>query len=304
MDRALSGLTIVEFPGGVATRYCGHLFAAHGATVLQIGVRRATAIGYGGAGSEAYARWLDAGKPHIAELPPLWASGKQIDLVIAGQDHASVAAPMRRCKRPDSKALRLGLTWFAKQGPYRDWAGTDAVIQAISAVAYATGAKDGTPMLPRGHAPQTIAGATAFIASLGALFGKPSGWRGRTIDVNILEANLCLSESGAASVAADRRPYRAAWRQPFHADLSRRHLPGQRRLDRRDGADATAMALAVRDDRPPGARERSGASRLAAADHRCRRAGQDAGAAFKTERRAIGSMKVNACASRWRRHRI
>ena len=56
-------------------------------------------------------------------------------------------------------------------------------------------------MLPRGHAPQTIAGATAFIAALGALFGRQSGWRGRTIDVNILEANLCLSESGAAGVA-------------------------------------------------------------------------------------------------------
>ena len=37
--------------------------------------------------------------------------------------------------------------------------------------------------------------------ALGALFGKQRGWRGRTIDVNILEANLCLSESGAASVA-------------------------------------------------------------------------------------------------------
>ena len=33
MDSALSGLTIIEIPGGVATRYCGHLFAAHGATV-------------------------------------------------------------------------------------------------------------------------------------------------------------------------------------------------------------------------------------------------------------------------------
>ena len=199
MDRALSGLTIVEVPGGVATRYCGHLFAAHGATVLQIGEPAATAIGYGGAGSEAYARWLDAGKTRIAGWSD--ALGKQVDLVIAGQDHASVAGADAALQEAGSKAIRLGLTWFAKQGPYRDWAGTDAVIQAMSAVAYATGAKDGAPMLPRGHAPQMIAGATAFVASLGALLGRPNGWRGRTIDVNILEANLCLSESGAASVA-------------------------------------------------------------------------------------------------------
>ena len=46
-----------------------------------------------------------------------------------------------------------------------------------------------------------FAGATAFIAALGSILGRQSGWRGHTIDVNILEANLCLSESGAASVA-------------------------------------------------------------------------------------------------------
>jgi crotonobetainyl-CoA:carnitine CoA-transferase CaiB-like acyl-CoA transferase len=199
MDKALSGLTIVEIPGGVATRYCGHLFAAHGATVLQAGEPVSAAIGYGGAGSAAYAHWLDAGKTRIAGLAD--ALGKQVDLVIAGQDHASVAAADAALQKANSNAIRLGLTWFAKQGPYRDWTGTDAVIQAMSAVAYATGAKDGTPMLPRGHAPQTIAGATAFIAALGTLLGKQSGWRGRTIDVNVLEANLCLSESGAASVA-------------------------------------------------------------------------------------------------------
>ena len=71
----------------------------------------------------------------------------------------------------------------------------------MSAVAYATGAKDGPPMLPRGHAPQVIGGATAFIAAVGAILGRQNGWRGRKIDVNILEANICLSESGAAGAA-------------------------------------------------------------------------------------------------------
>src|SRR5436190_8947095 len=155
MDKALSGLTIVEIPGGVATRYCGHLFAAHGATVLQAGDPSAAGIGYGGAGSDAYARWLDAGKTRVASFAE--AAGKQVDLVIAGQDHASVTAADAALQKAGSGAIRLGLTWFAKQGPYRDWTGTDAVIQAMSAVAYATGPKDGAPMLPRGHAPQTIA---------------------------------------------------------------------------------------------------------------------------------------------------
>src|SRR5690242_8550825 len=110
MDKALSGLTIVEVPGGVATRYCGHLFAAHGATVLQVGVPAAAAIGYGGAGSAAYARWLDAGKTRVASLADAFV--KPVDLLIAGQDHASVAAVDTALQKTASGAIRLGLTWF------------------------------------------------------------------------------------------------------------------------------------------------------------------------------------------------
>jgi crotonobetainyl-CoA:carnitine CoA-transferase CaiB-like acyl-CoA transferase len=204
MDSALSGLTIIEVPGGVATRYCGHLFAAHGAAVIQVGPRFEASIGYGGAGSEAYLRWLDNGKLQVeGELDAtLRKAGRGADLIIAGQDAAAVAAVDALLDVTDlDDAVRLGVTWFARQGPYRDWIGTDAVIQAMSGVAYATGAKDGAPMLPRGHAPQVIGGATAFIAALGAILGRQNGWRGRKVDVNILEANLCLSESGAAGVA-------------------------------------------------------------------------------------------------------
>jgi crotonobetainyl-CoA:carnitine CoA-transferase CaiB-like acyl-CoA transferase len=204
MDSALSGLTIIEVGGGVATRYCGHLFAAHGATVVRVGRRDETGIGYGGAGSEAYARWLDVGKLSLSGelIPALEKTGKGADLVIVGQEAGAVDvvdAVLEEIGLGD--VVRLGVTWFARQGPYRHWVGSDAVIQAMSAVAYATGAKDGAPMLPRGHAPQVIGGATAFIGALGALLGRQNGWRGRRIDVNILEANLCLSESGAAGAA-------------------------------------------------------------------------------------------------------
>jgi crotonobetainyl-CoA:carnitine CoA-transferase CaiB-like acyl-CoA transferase len=200
MDSALSGLTVMECPGGVATRYCGRLFAAHGATVLQVGGEMEADAGYGGAGSDAYGRWLDGGKRRIDKLADV--SRGKIDLVIAGQDVAAVAATDAALRSAGlSDVIRLGLTWFASAGPYRDWTGTDAVIQAISGVAYATGAADGLPLLPRGHAPQVIGGATAFVAALGAILGRQNGWRGRTIDVNILEANLCLSESGVAGAA-------------------------------------------------------------------------------------------------------
>lgn len=204
MQRALSGLTIIETRGGVATRYCGHLFAAHGATVLQLGQRADLCAGYGDAASAAYTNWLDGGKQQVDGdfLQALRRTGKNVDLVMAGQDAAAVdAGDAVLDKGGLSDVLRLGLTWFPRSGPYSRWTGTDAIIQAMSGVAYATGSKDGPPMLPRGHAPQVIAGATAFIAALGAIIGRQGAWVGRKIDVNIFEANLCLSENVAAGAA-------------------------------------------------------------------------------------------------------
>ncbi|HEX2890819.1 CaiB/BaiF CoA-transferase family protein [Vineibacter terrae] len=201
MSGPLAGLTVLECPDGVATRYCGRLFTAHGATVLQAGPPDATGVGYGGSASAAYAAWLDHGKRPVArDLGQ--ALGQAVDLVIAGQGPADVAAVDAALGAAGaSNAIRLGLTWFAPDGPYAGWGGTDAVIQAMSGVAYATGPKDGAPMLPRGHAPQVVGGATAFIVAMAALIGRDAGWRGRRIDVNILDANLCFSEGGAAGLA-------------------------------------------------------------------------------------------------------
>jgi crotonobetainyl-CoA:carnitine CoA-transferase CaiB-like acyl-CoA transferase len=200
MSAPLAGLVILEQPGGVATRYCGKLFAAHGATVLQSGAADATGVGYGGAASEAYAAWLDHGKQRVGTYRSAF---DKVDLVIAGQSAVQVAE-VDAALADVPNTLRLGITWFASDGPYRDWVASDAVIQAMSGVAYATGPKDGPPMLPRGHAPQVVGGATAFIAALAALIGRDEGWAGRRVDIDILSANLCFSEGGASTLALTR----------------------------------------------------------------------------------------------------
>ncbi|MBI3375467.1 MAG: CoA transferase [Betaproteobacteria bacterium] len=211
MRRALEGLNIIEIPDGVAVRYCGRLFAAHGATVMQAGAPRTTGVGFGGAASEGYAAWLDDGKHRIdagfgaalgADFSTALSAVRDADLVIAGQTRAIVERVDTALSAQGSVApLRVALTWFDMNGPYRDWIGTDALIQALSGVAYATGPRDGVPMLPRGHAPQVVGGATAFIAALAAIIGRAGGWHGHRIDLNLFEANLCFSESTAAALA-------------------------------------------------------------------------------------------------------
>ncbi len=197
----LAGITVIEQPHSVALRYAGRLLAALGARVLQAGPPDAAGVGYGGAASLAYAAWLDAGKQPCADLPQALAQATDLHLLLAGPGAAAVQTVDQALQARMDKPLRLGLTWFASEGPYRDWASSDAVIQAMSGVAFATGPVAGDPMLPRGHAPQIVAGVTACIAALAALIGRRRGWLGRTIDVDGLSANLCFYESSTCTAA-------------------------------------------------------------------------------------------------------
>ena len=185
-EDALAGLTVLEHPDSVAIRYCGKLFAVHGARVIQATEPSPVGVGFGGAASEAFAAWLDHGK-----APRSASDAGRADLVISGHTVSSAA----------SNALHLALTWFDPRGLYRDWHGTDALIQALSSVAFAVGPSEGPPLLPRGHAPQLIGGATGFIAALAGIVGRGNGWRGERIEVDVLSANLCFMESQVATPA-------------------------------------------------------------------------------------------------------
>ena len=223
MMQALRGVTVVECPGSVAIRYCGHLFAANGATVIQAARAVEVGVGYGGKASEAFCAWLDQGKRPAQEhdLDSCLRRASAVDLVIAGPcarcvDDADQAIERfglegrgrdghghggDNARREMPVPLRIGITWFASEGPYRSWAGSDAVIQAMCGVAYSTGRVDGLPLLPRGHGPQILAGATAFVGAMAALVGRDAGWNGRKIDVDVLAANLCFYEATACGMA-------------------------------------------------------------------------------------------------------
>jgi crotonobetainyl-CoA:carnitine CoA-transferase CaiB-like acyl-CoA transferase len=200
MTAPLADLVVLETSGDVATRYCGKLFAEHGARVIQTYRPDDSRIGYGGAASRAYAAWLDAGKEQGS------AADVQPDLVIAGQDTADIDAAEALVAGFPRRPLLLALTWFGQTGPYANWAGTDGVIQAMTGLAYAIGPAEGPPTLPQGHAPQIVAGATGLIVALSALIGRRNGQensQGDTkansqridrVDTNVLEAHLCFAE--------------------------------------------------------------------------------------------------------------
>lgn len=204
MNKPLSELVVLELSGEFATRYCGKFFAEQGARVLQAYQPDDRHIGYGGQSSLALASWLDSGKQRVDE------TDVKPDLVIAGQypdDIATAQSFVERCRKPP---VLLGLTWFGQTGPYARWRGSDSIIQAMTGVAHAFGPVQGPPVVPQGHAPQTVAGATGFIAAMACLLARTTGGNERSVDVNVFESHMCLSEhSGpgfeASGVASARR---------------------------------------------------------------------------------------------------
>ena len=193
MEPPLQGLRILEVSGEVAVRYCGRLFAQLGAEVTSlIPVAGDVRLGYAGAAGEAYGRWLDAGKRR-ADGPD-----GAVDLVICGQDRAGLAAAEVRVGELPEPATRLNLTWFAPQGPYAEWRATDEIVSALVGLAYAFGPVDGPPVLAQGHGPQLTAGLTAFNAAAAALL-LPKPRRPSRIEVNVFEAAMCFTETGAMS---------------------------------------------------------------------------------------------------------
>jgi len=85
-------------------------------------------------------------------------------------------------------------------GPYADWRGDDALIHALSGLAFGFGPPEGPPTLPQGRAPQIIGGATLYLATLAALWSRKRQSTPHTVDVSILESALCLVDVGVAAL--------------------------------------------------------------------------------------------------------
>ena len=198
MATPLADLTVVELSGDIATRYCGKLFAEHGARVIAAYAPANDRLAYGGASAAAYAAWLDAGK----EMQSTQPAGITPDIVIAGQTPADVASAGASIASFTRRPLLVGLTWFGNGGPRALWQGSDAIVQAISGAAFPIGPAEGPPTLPQGHAPQVVGGITAFIAAMAALIGRRHGHTTDRVDTSVLEAFLCLTEGGAPGFAA------------------------------------------------------------------------------------------------------
>jgi len=221
----LDGMTIIELGQGVAAPYAGKMFADLGACVIKVEPPH----------TGDPARMLAPLRP---DVDPPESSGmfaylnmnkKSLTLDLNTEKGVSLAAGL--CRKADvviesfepgtlveyglgfeklhhlnPATHLLSVTWFGQNGPYRDFIGSDAMIYALSGLSYYVGPKEGPPTLLGGYQAQIIGGLTAFTAAMGAIVGQANGFDGQHIDVSIMEANLCFTETGAASFANSGEP--------------------------------------------------------------------------------------------------
>jgi crotonobetainyl-CoA:carnitine CoA-transferase CaiB-like acyl-CoA transferase len=146
-----------------------------------------------------FAKWLDKGKHVVADGRAALdaVAGAERRLAIAGQTPERLAQAEALLGASDVPLLAL--SWFDPRGAYAGWRANDPLIQAMTGIAFSFGPREGPPTLPQGHAPQLVAGVTAFIGALGALIGETAP---RRIEASVFEAALCFAETGAVGTAA------------------------------------------------------------------------------------------------------
>tara|TARA_B100000768_G_scaffold122735_1_gene113540 strand:- start:1764 stop:4184 length:2421 start_codon:yes stop_codon:yes gene_type:complete len=197
------GLLIVDIGGTVATGYATKLFADYGARVVNIEpqqgffTRRLKPLLQNG--NSAIHAYLHANKESVC-CDDLQASHPAIvaaDLVLLDLSTLPSSVSV-----DDFDTNVCAISWYGLNGPYADFQGSDASIYALIGLMQGVGESQGPPIIPTGYQPQIVGGLSAFNGAAGYLLGQHFKDDNKStafcLDASILEANMCLTEIGAA----------------------------------------------------------------------------------------------------------
>ena len=79
---------------------------------------------------------------------------------------------------------------FGQTGPYRDYRGSEIIFYGMGGEMYSTGLEDREPIKMGGTVVLYQAGATAAVATMGALFGARAQGVGQHVDVSVMETQV------------------------------------------------------------------------------------------------------------------
>ena len=206
-ETALAGIKVLDVAGTIASGYCGKLFAAHGASVIDVeppdggfATRREPPFVAGDSFPEnsALHAYLSVGKASVTLDPD--AEGDRLQALAKD---AAVVLDSGRFEASDFAAVAPNvvistITWFGRTGPYAHFKGADSVCWSLTGMVRSAGPAEGPPIVPAGCGAQVVGGLAAYIGTLGQVIAREIGNAAGPVrlDTSILEANLCFTEVG------------------------------------------------------------------------------------------------------------
>ena len=201
--RPLTGIKVLEFCQVLSGPFCGMLMADLGAEVIKLerpplgDSSRYNAPGVDGiSGSYSYRNkgkksvLMDLADPKQRAL--FYEMVKDADVVL--ENYKPGTLEKYSCGYEDLKRIKpdivlTSLSGFGQTGPNRNRAAYDTLIQAESGLLSVTGTKDGKILSSVGYSiTDTIAGYSAFGATLAALLGRARTGQGAHVDVSMQDA--------------------------------------------------------------------------------------------------------------------
>ena len=210
----LKSLRVVEVGGLAAGAYCARLLADFGAEVIRIeppggDPARGHAPLIDGGDGEALSAWFayvnfgksslvldpakDADRVRLADL--IHSSDVCIDAMASAQGWGDVLA--EAAASPGAR-VHAAVNWFGQTGPYRGFAGSDAVCRSLAGMIKLVGPAEGPPLNAPDYHAGIIGGLAGYSAVLAALHARGVTGLGSQLDVSVQEACIALVDLPAS----------------------------------------------------------------------------------------------------------
>jgi crotonobetainyl-CoA:carnitine CoA-transferase CaiB-like acyl-CoA transferase len=210
-DKALSGITIIDFTQGISGPYATKLLADYGATIIK--------IEQPGVGDIARRMGpFPEDKPHPEKSGMfLFLNTNKKSLTVNLQTKVGIKILRELITNADAivesyqpgemdkfglgysdvrqinpKLSYISISNFGQTGPYKDYSISEMVLYAMGGEMYSTGLEDESPLMLGPNMSLFQGGAVAAVASLGALYGAGMEGAGQHVDISLME---CLTGS-------------------------------------------------------------------------------------------------------------
>ena len=207
MRQALEGVTVLDLSHALAGPFCSMMLGDHGARVIKLEPPGAGDIARAwgsrsASGDAGYFVSLHRNKRSIV-VDLKNPQGKETFLRLV--EHSDVVLENYRvgalnklgldyetARSRNPRIIYCSISGFGQDGPYRDRAALDLILQAESGMISVTGSADGATARAGVSIADMTAGMNAAFAVLAALRVKEQTGRGQQIDISMMEGQLAL----------------------------------------------------------------------------------------------------------------